>query len=308
MIQTSWWAKVRRLGGALWVVALGVSARAAQPPLNMCATTLLDGGPPPGFYYLNYAIFTEGKKFRDGDGNEVANMGKLNTFSQLHQFYYIADFNVLGAHPALDVLVPVAALTARGGTAGPFSLNSNTAGLGDLVVGPALHWDGRTLFGKPVFHRVELDLTIPTGKYSKDQLFNPGSNLHTIEAYYSLVMILPPKWETSWRFFYAHHSENKDHLFGRLKPGAVVHANYALSRQVGEKWRVGAAGYYLQQLREDELNGAKQVKSKERVVSIGPAVHYGVPGWSLVVSHPVEFAVRNRFQGSRTTLQLIHRF
>ena len=72
MIQTSLWAKVRRWSGALWVVALVVSARAAQPPLNMCATTLLDGGPPPGFYYLNYAIFTEGKKFRDGDGNEVA--------------------------------------------------------------------------------------------------------------------------------------------------------------------------------------------------------------------------------------------
>ena len=87
MIQTSLWAKGRWLIGALLVGAMGISARAAQPPLNMCATTLLDGGPPPGFYYLNYAIFTEGKNFRDGDGNKVASMGKLNTYSQLHQFY-----------------------------------------------------------------------------------------------------------------------------------------------------------------------------------------------------------------------------
>jgi len=35
---------------------------------------------------------------------------------------------------------------------------------------------------------------------------------------------------------------------------------------------------------------------------------YQGPGLTAMLSHPIEFWGQNRFVGSRTTLQLIHRF
>jgi hypothetical protein len=269
-----------------------------QPPVNLCTTSFLDGGAPPGFYYIDFLIATRGDQALDADGREILPGARVDVLVNLNQFYWITGKRVLGGTLALDLLVPVVAPTARG-------LSANTLGLGDLVIGPALHWDGGTLLGRPVFHRVEVDVTFPTGKYDKAIAVNPGANLLTVEPYYSFVWFFRDKWETSWRVFYAVHGENDE---TKMKPGQLLHANWAFSRRVAAKWRVGAAGYGLWQTTEDEANGVKVPRSEERAYAAGPGLIYLGPGLTLMLSHPVEFGVRNRFRGSRTTLELIHRF
>jgi hypothetical protein len=275
-----------------------------QPPVNLSATTFLDGGAPPGIYYLNYVLFVEGRKAKDSEGNVIPGGAEANVLVQLNQLYLLSPYKLLGGNVGLDIVVPVVAPTVKGGI-GPFPLTANTAGMGDWVIAPALQWDGKSLFGGPLFQRVEFLVTLPTGKYDKNKLVNPGSNLLTLEPYYSFVWLFHPKWETSWRLFYALHGENDD---TKTRPGRLFHANWAVSRQVSPRLRLGAAGYGLQQTTEDEVNGVKARNSKERAFAAGPGLFYTSQGLMLALSHPVEFGVRNRFQGRRTTLQFIHRF
>jgi hypothetical protein len=278
-----------------------------QPPLNMSATTFLDGGAPQGFYYLNYSIFVNGDVAKDHVGNTVPGDGQVNVLTNLHQFYYHSSLRVLGGDAGFMVAVPLVALTAKGALGG-MPLVGDTAGLGDLVFAPAIQWDHGTLLGSPVFYRAEFDITLPTGKYTNDGSIDVGSNLVTYNPYVSVVWLFQPKWETSWRFFYANHSTNKDHMRGDLKPGDAFHLNYAVSREIMPKWRLGVAGYYLNQLSNDMLDGVSQMNSRERVISAGPGFAYMGQGLTAMFSYPLEFSVENRFKGSRATLQLIHKF
>jgi hypothetical protein len=278
-----------------------------QPPVNLSATTFVDGGAPPGLYFVNYTIFTEGRKALDNDGNTIPGAARVNVLVQLNQLYWHTNVHFLGGDLGIDMLLPVVSPSVRGGF-GPFPLTANTAGLGDFAFGPALQWDKGSLAGRPFFQRIETAVTFPTGKYDKNISVNPGSNLLTVDSYYSFVWFFSQKWETSLRLWYAFHGENDDSAFGKVKPGQLLHINYAISREIAPRLRLGAAGYLLTQTTEDTVNGVKSQNSKERAMAVGPGLVYMGNGLTMMLSHPIEFGVRNRFQGSRTTLQLIHRF
>ncbi len=276
-----------------------------QPPLNLSATTFLDGGgAPPGFFLMEYVQFINGEKAVDNNGRSIPGGGRVNVLVSLHQFYYLSPLKLWGANVGLDVLAPVSATTVRGNL-GPIPISANTAGLGDVAIGPALQWNDTKIKGIPIFQRWEMYTVLPSGKYAKSFIVNPGSNIHTYETYYAFTTFLSPRIETSWRIQYAFHSENKE---TQIKPGQVLHVNYAFSYGLTQKWRLGAAGYVLQQLNDDELNGFKIAGSKEKGYAAGPGLVYLGGAASIMCSHVTEFGGRNRFQGSRTTLQIINRF
>lgn len=275
-----------------------------QPPANLSVTTFMDGGAPPGLYYLNYSIFTDGRRAVDKEGNVIPGGAQVNAFAQLHQLYYVTGYKLFGAKFALDLLVPLVAVTAKG-SLGAFPVTANNAGVGDILAGFALQWDEGRLFDRPLLRRFESDVSMPTGKYDKSFAANPGNRLWTVDSYYSFVWFFAEKWETSLRLWYAYHTENPD---TRVRPGQRAHVNYAVSRQVLAKLRLGAAGYALRQLTDDKIAGVRQPDSRERVVALGPGLVYQGGGLTAMLSHPMEFWGQNRFIGSRTTLQLIHRF
>jgi anthranilate 1,2-dioxygenase (deaminating, decarboxylating) large subunit len=277
-----------------------------QPPANLSATTFMDGGAPSGFYYINYSILTNGRRAVNKDGSTIDGGARVQAFVQVHQFYWLTEKRFLGGKLALDVAAPVVALTASGTLFNVVPVTANGAGMGDMLVGPALHWDGGTLLGRPFFQRVESDLILPTGKYNKNKTANPGSNHWSVDSFYSFFWLFADKWETSWRFWYAYHGKNPDTA---VQPGQRVHVNYAVSRELFiPRLRVGAAGYALRQINDDKIAGIRQADSRERVVAIGPGLVYGGQGLTAMLSHPIEFWGQNRFVGARTTLQLIHKF
>lgn len=276
-----------------------------QPPVNLGATTFLDGGPAvPGHYLLEYFRFIDGTHAKDKDGRTISGGASFTATVALNQYVYVSPVSVLGGNLGLDLLVPIVSADVKGGF-GPAPLTANTGGLGDLVVGPLLQWNGTTLLGKPFFQRFELTAILPTGKYDKNFSVNPGSNLFTFNPYYSFTWLFAQGWETSWRVLYAWHAENGAML---VQPGQILYANIALSKEVRPKLRLGVSGYALQQLTEDRVAGAAAVDSKERVFAAGPGLVYAPQGFLLMLSPHFEFGARNRFQGTRTTLQLLHKF
>lgn len=284
------------------VVSSGRAMAFNQPPFNMSATSFLDGGGgPPGLYFVEYAIFVEGKKPVDNNGDVISGAAHVNVLTLLNQFVYQSNLGVLGGKLMGTVLIPVVAPTARG-SMGSYPVAADTAGLGDPIAGAGVQWAG-SLLGKPFFHRAELDVTFPVGKYNKTMV-SPGSNLNVYEPYYVCTWIPDPLWDVNLKVFYAFNGRNDD---TRVKPGQLLHFNFAASRQVWSKWRLGASGYYARQTTADKGPNTT-MNAKEKVMAVGPGVVYQGEGLMMMLTHPIEFGVRNRFQGSRTTLQFVHKF
>lgn len=290
---------------AAWAILPPAAAAYSQRPLNLGATTIFDGGgSPPGLLWMNYVQLVSAKKAADKDGRSIAGNGQFTALADLNQFFYLSPLKVGGANLAFNLIIPVSAPAVKG-TLGPVPLSANTAGLGDPTFGLALQWNDTKLFGAPFFHRAEVDVFAPWGKYDKDLMINPGQNFTTLEGYYAFTMFLPCDLETSWRLHYTWNSQNPD---TKRKAGPLFHANYDLSYKVLPKLRVGAAGYILQQLADDTLDGVTQPDSRERAFAAGPVIGYMGQGLMAMLSYQMEFGVRNRFQGSQSTLQLIHKF
>ena len=70
---------------------------------------------------------------------------------------------------------------------------------------------------------------------------------------------------------------------------------------------VGLAGYYLKQMTDDKLNGAKNPTSgRGQVFAIGPSVKYSTKtGTTFMAQWQREMAVENRFQGDKLWLNVV---
>jgi anthranilate 1,2-dioxygenase (deaminating, decarboxylating) large subunit len=296
------------LGLALLAMASAIPAPAFafnERPLNLGATSIYDGGgAPPGLIWMPYVQFVDASKALDKDGKTIPGGGTFTALSYLNQFFYLSPLKFAGAFVGFNVIVP-AAVTSAKGMIGPMPVTANTGGIGDPTFGAALQWNDTKLFGAPFFHRAEVDVFAPWGKYDQNYMINPGQNFTTVEGYYAFTMFLSQKLETSWRLHYTWNGENPA---TKVQAGPLFHVNYDASYEVLPKFRVGAAGYILQQLADDKLGGASLPDSEERVFGVGPVLGYITPGFMALVTHQEELGVRNRFQDSQTTLQIIYKF
>ncbi len=305
-----------------------------NPPYNLGLTNALDGAiPGPGVYGMFYAQFYFGNKIEVNDDvpepvNSILTDTDVTTMAAVWQIAYISKLEIPGGgffgwNTVIPVVVintkgPINALTTKGQI-------ENTGSIGDIITGPVFQWSGKSLFGKPYFHRVELDVIFPTGKYSEEYLINPGANIVTINPYYAFTMFPTPKTDFSMRIHYAWNSTNKDpyvDLYGpnaELKPGQNIHFNYTLQHNVYKTLWAGVSGYCMFQLNEDDLENAgglaqvfameDALVQKERVFSIGPILSM-TPLKNLLVSWASvwEMGAKNRAEGFKTTFKVLYGF
>lgn len=283
-----------------------------QPPLNLGLTDILDGGVPGvGTFFTEYIQAFESSEFKDQNGDRIPGL-KVSSLLSMNQLIHVYKHKLLGAHIGVDVLVPVVAVNA---TSNGTSI-ANPDLLGDLTVGPFLQWLDTKLLGRPYVHRLELDVTFPTGQYDSRFAINPGSNIFVIEPYYAFTWFLTPKLSTSWRIHYTISTKNDDvtpspfnGLSTEVTPGQAFHFNYSLEYECFKGFRGAIAGYYLKQLTEDEGSAGDIPDSEEQVFAIGPAVHYFFSDrFSAGLKTAWETSTENRPEGNRTTLRFTYLF
>ncbi len=304
---------VLAVAGALTAVG---SARAQhEPPVNLGATSFLDGGPP--VYFSEYLQYYGADRFVDSAGHALPFPGpRVNVWSSLSQVILLPDCDLplLGAKPALDILLPAVSTDAHYDAPGPFP-SANGFGLGDLLLGPALQFNPiMGAGGKPLFvHRLEAQFIIPTGKYSDQHDINPGSGFFSFDPYWAGTLFLGPKLELSYRAHYLWNTVNDSptaHLGAHTSlAGEAFHTNFAASYEVIEKHlRVGVNGYYLRQTTDSELDGVT-IPGREQVLGIGPGLIYSFNEKNhLFFNAYVETAVRDRTEGTRLTLRYVVKF
>jgi hypothetical protein len=294
------------IAGLLALTVVNPVAAYDQPAVNLGFTSFLDGGPPagPGIYFAEYLQFYSADKLAD---MPIPNP-KVDVAVSLNQFIYQSDQAVLmDGKWGIDVIVPIVNFDST-------PLPENSAGLGDILVGPYLQWG--PIMGKngPLFmHRVELQTILPTGRYDNDKALNPGSNFISFNPYWAATLFLSPKLTTSWRLHYLWNGKNDDPFVGsgagKTQAGQAIHGNFAVAYEViPKKLRLGLNGYFMNQIGDSKVDG-NNVSGKEKVFAFGPGALLSLSQDTHIFFNAYfESQAENRPEGDRYLLRLVHHF
>jgi anthranilate 1,2-dioxygenase (deaminating, decarboxylating) large subunit len=314
-----------------------------QPAYNLGLTNCLDGAiPGPGLYGIAYTQFYAAQQIDVNDKvpqpiKSILERTNVNSLAEVIQIAYITKLQLLSGYLGWNLVIPVVDISAKGpinqfvqSLPVPGDHIENNGGLGDIITGPLIQWVGKSLFGKPYFHRIELDVIVPSGRYDDNYLLNPGSNIVTFNPYYSFTWMPIEKFEASFRIHYAWNSRNNSPyaiLYGpdaTLQPGQNFHFNYAMEYTVYKNFWMGFAGYCMWQLNRDDLKDsplqdpsspaynpglADAMVQKEQVIGIGPLVTLTpIKDLMLSLATAFEIGVKNRPDGIKGTLKILYKF
>ncbi|MGX1022992.1 SphA family protein [Psychroflexus sp. MBR-150] len=252
---------------------LFLQAQVNLPPNDVGLTSINDGVAGPGILYEAFLGSQNSTKLTDANGDEIPGDNSLNNFLFINHLAIVSKKPMLNGFPVAEILIPLVNV----GIEVPPALDESEFGLGDIIIGAGIQWPNKKLFGKTFFHRFLLNAILPTGTYDEENLVNVGSNVWSIMPYYAFTIYWDESntWETSMRFRYMWNSKNKDPFVGlgveETKPGQAFYVNYAASYNLGKEFRVGVAGYFLQQLSDHEIGGNSIPDSKEMAFAVGPA-------------------------------------
>ena len=184
--------------------------------------------------------------------------------------------------------------------------NDYQTGLGNSTLTPiALGWH----FGE--FHLAPSFNVIIPGTYHRDSSASPSQNFFTFMP--SLGLSWLPKWglEANLVLMYDIPTINSSPLFpvqNSYQSGQGLHFDYCLDYALRPDLRLGAAGYYYQQMTPDIADG-HNIGNHARVFGIGPAIQYNpTKALTLQVTNQWEMAAMNTTEGYRVWFNVRYGF
>jgi anthranilate 1,2-dioxygenase (deaminating, decarboxylating) large subunit len=292
--------KRNTLGSLVSLVLISQLAMAyEQPSVNLGATSFMDGGPPsgPGWYFQEYIQYYTTDTLTDVPFPSQ----DITVWASLNQLVYQSDQELLlGGKWGITAILPLVYIDSE-----VPQVPDNSGGVGDLLVGPFLQWGPIMGEKGPIFmHRVELSVILPTGKYDDTKGLNPGSNFISFNPYWAATWFATPKLTASTRIHYLWNAENSD---TDIQAGQAVHANLTASYEVIPKQlRIGINSYGLKQITDSDGAGSL---GKEQVYAIGPGALFSFsPETHLFLNAYFEFDAKNRPEGERYNIRLVHHF
>lgn len=282
----------------------------ALPPMNLGNTSFLDGIAAPGFLFELSTSFYHATTIRDDAGNAAPGNPRVDVGAIVSHVAYISpNIKLFGGNVGAEILVPFVYTNLEPG----HGIKDRVFSAGDIQFSPFLvQWSGQTIFGMPFFQRFDLLFSAPTGQYNRNALANAGSNVWSIAPYYAFTLMPTDKVEISARINYQWNSRNTRPTTGlnasSVQPGDALSIDLAGSYAVTGHWRVGIAGYVLEQLGEDRIDGNRQSNSKERLFGAGPGLMYQGDKYQILVNAYKEWGARNRPEGSKIVLRYLKPF
>ena len=284
---------------ALLIVLAGSPVGAAEyslthypPGTNTIRPALM---PPPGSsVFLNYVTYYSADRFNNSKGNsavptyqvtaviEAARL--LHTWTSTNRVSWTSGVVII----ASDVEQSVPNRRETGG------------GFGDLVIQPLLL---TTTFGD-LHVLAGFDVSLPTGRFNKKKLVNPGLNYYTVGPQVALTWLPTKKLELSLFSNVGFNSENPDTNY---KSGNYLVVDYAAGyRPIPSHpaLQVSVVGYMLKQFTDDEVNGVRfRDGNRGQAFAAGPQVRYQLGRGGIALKWLHEMAVENRPVGNRFQLQ-----
>lgn len=255
--------------------------------------------PPPGVYGIGYYRNYSASSAKDGHGNTVTGPDfKLDVNVLVSRLIWVTPQQLAGGNLAFQAVLPVARVSVD---AAP-GISQTRAGLGDLSIGAGIGWH----FSEKLHALGALDITIPTGRYDRNDLANPGANHWAISPKLGFTYL--QKEGINWDLRNTLVFNTRNRSTGYLS-GVEWYADYTLGWGFGNGLVAGIAGYVYQQLTNDKMAGTEIAASKGRAMAIGPSLRYMASnGLMLSAKLEHEFNVRNRADGRSFWIRAVYAF
>lgn len=253
--------------------------------------------PPPGTYLLNYFNYYAADKVSDNSGHNALPGFKLRVTTDVIRLLHVTEQKILGGNWAMHLLLPIQNADLSVPIPGA---SKNKTGIADIIVSPfILSWHSKN------WHAAAgLEFYIPTGSYDKNDMVNLSRNYWTFEPVIAGTYISDNGYEVSGKFMYDINTKNSDTDY---LSGHEFHVDYALGKKI-EKFTFGAAGYYYQQVTDDESKGVTRNNTSGSVVALGPALKYDYKKMSFSLKYLFETATYNRPQGDNLWFKVVYAF
>jgi hypothetical protein len=281
---------------------LAQTTHVAQPSVNLGDTSFLDAPAMPGFVLEEIADGGQNGRIVNATGATLPNAGGVNDLASLLHFAWIKPKPFLfGAWYGAEIVVTAADVRA--------SAAGQAGGLGNLTVSPfILQWPTRHLFHMPIDQRVDLDLALPPGHFSRSNPVTLTNNNFALNPYYVITAHPTKRIETSWRIEYqwnaTDHSPPLSSDARSTQAGQSVYFNATLGDNVWKGLWVGPNAYFLDQVTNGQVNGMPLLNSPEKVAAIGPGMVYHYKKWFYWANEYQEFSAENRATGHKLVLRI----
>jgi len=249
--------------------------------------------PPPGMYWLGYALNYRSTRLNDNNGkNKLGANSGLSLDAAVARMHYATSTQWLGGQLVWDVMIPYVDVGVTLGGA-----VTHKKGMGDIEWGPALAYHH-----SPNLHSaVALHVQVPTGAYDANSALNIGHNYTTLLPIYALSYVNPTGMNGDIKVTGSWNSTNKD---TRYRSGSEVVVDYTLGYAVAPKWVMGVGGYARQQFTDDSGAGVGADGNRARAFALGPSFIYNSgQGFYLTAKYQVESQVQNMWQGKALWLK-----
>lgn len=293
------------------VVSAGAyAAEGGDPYPNGIESWLSPALPPPGNYLLNYMYYYNASLV-NGSGDSVPG-SHVTAAVEAPRFVFVTDHKLFGGQYVYQVIFPIVHQNLELG-----GVSKSETSLANIIVDPfILGWHVGNWF-----LLVADDDYIPSSGYnnSGEPQLSIGTNYWTIEPIFDATYLSPSGWEFTGKFMYDINSTNSQFRPAVGAPkmyyrsGNTFHMDYLIGRHFGQ-WGFGVAGYYLNQVQDDTLNGESisdtlgpwSTGRRGRVFAAGPSIAYTTTSHVQIVGQwEPEMAVRNRFSGNPFILKII---
>jgi hypothetical protein len=316
----------------LFVLPSILFAGGGQHYPNGVEAFLMGALPPPGFYVKEYNYWYTAADLKDNHGHTLSlgksgvQLDRLSVYGVIPRMIWVSNFKILGGFYAQHFFIPILkgdmhlnALTP-GGVIGQ---NDNRVDVGDLIYSPFI-WGWHAKSG--LLHIVTaVDIFIPTGPYNPNRLMNIGKNIWTFEPIVAATGFLPyhPNISGSIKLMYDLNTKNHRYVIGPLtaakigssaltgfetdlSPGQEFHFDYSVEYALTKNFRLGATGYFYQQIMDDKTGLGRVKSDKGRVFAIGPGFWYNYNRWFFDLHCAFETQTKNRPQGVTSLLTIIY--
>ncbi len=252
--------------------------------------------PYPGLYFLSQTNYFTADRTNDSNGDRVPIDFEVKALAETFRFLYVSDIEIGGAQLWGQLVVPVVHLDMSL----PFG-DDTTLGLADITtsVGLAWHPDRNNTFV------VGVDVALPTGQYDASDIANIGVNHWSVQPTLGYHYLDSQGLEVGATARLIFNTENTDTDY---TSGTEFVLDYAVGWNF-DKWRVGAVGYYLQQISDDSGPGVAADGHRGKGFAIGPSISYSFnPGMQVSASWQHDVFAENRAQGNAVWVNFATKF
>ncbi len=221
----------------------------------------------------------------------------------------VTPYQILGGNYAFGARGAVTDLSVDQTVSRPgltVARSGSLTALNDIVVSPFIvGWHAGN------FHWiVSTSVWMPAGNYDSSRIANTGRHYWSFAPQFGATYFDPKSgWELSAAAMYVISSTN---TATNYHSGDFTQFDFAAGKMLSPQFKLGAVGYFVQQVTPDSGAGAILGDRKLRVAGIGPAATYtffvNKVAMNLVAKYYREFDAQNTTQGNAGTVSVRVKF